>query len=170
MTIAPKKYEYKVEIRRVVDGDTVDLFIDTGLHVNVPGQESLIDLGFDVIVKDGRLMLKERVRMAGIDTPESRTRDLREKKFGKLATARVEELLPVGHEFLAVSKTYDATGKYGRAMLDFDLPGHSETLCDLLVTEHLAVRYHGQNKAEIRPEHEANWDWLDSQVEPGVPE
>ena len=160
---AERKYEYEVEIRRVVDGDTVDLYIDTGLRVKVPGQPRVVDLGFSVVIKDGRLMLKERVRMAGIDTPESRTRDLREKKFGKLATARVMELLPVGHEFLATSKVYDATGKYGRAMLDFELPDHSESLCDLLVTEHLAVRYHGQNKAEIRPEHEANWAILDAQ-------
>ena len=167
MTTTEKKvFEYYVEIRRVVDGDTVDLFIDTGVGVDVPGQDSVVDLGFSVVIKDGRLMLKERVRLAGIDTPESRTRDPREKKFGKLATKRVMELLPVGRTFLATSKVYDATGKYGRAMLDFDLPGHSESLCELLVTEHLAVRYHGQNKAEIRPEHEANWDILDAaQVE-----
>ena len=156
-----KMFKYHVEIRRVVDGDTVDLFIDTGVRVDVPGQDSVVDLGFSVVIKDGNLMLKERVRMAGIDTPESRTRDIREKKFGKLATARVMELLPVGHTFLATSKVYDATGKYGRAMLDFELPDYSESLCDLLVKEHLAVRYHGQNKAEIRPEHEANWDVLE---------
>ena len=161
MTTDEKKYEYVVEIRRVVDGDTVDLFIDTGVRVDAPGQDPVIDLGFSVVIRNGKLMLKERVRMAGIDTPESRTRDPREKKFGKLATARVMWLLPVGRTFLATSKVYDATGKYGRAMLDFELPDHSESLCDLLVTEHLAVRYHGQNKAEIRPEHEANWDLLE---------
>ena len=161
--MANKTYEYRVEIRRVVDGDTVDLYIDTGLKVDVPGQDNVVDLGFSVVIRYGRLMLKERVRMAGIDTPESRTRDLREKKFGKLATARVMQLLPVGHDFRATSKVYDATGKYGRAMLDFELPGQSESLCDLLVTEHLAVRYHGQNKKEIRPEHEENWAILDAQ-------
>ena len=160
-------YEYDVEIRRVVDGDTVDLYIDTGLRVGVPGQARVVDLGFSVIVKDGKLLVKERVRLAGIDTPESRTRNLREKKFGKLATARVKELLPVGSTFWTVSKAYDAKGrkvkkgKYGRAMLDFELPGYSESLCELLVHEHLAVRYHGQNKKEIRPEHEANWDILE---------
>ena len=134
-------YEYNVEIRRVVDGDTVDL---------------LIDLGFSTLIK-------ERVRMAGIDTPESRTRDKREKKFGKLATARVMELLPVGQKFVATSKKYNSTGKFGRSMMDFELPDDplGRTLCTVLVAEHHAVRYHGQNKKEIRPEHEANWDILE---------
>ena len=131
-------YEYKVTIDRVVDGDTVDLFID---------------LGFSVIIK-------ERVRMAGIDTPESRTRDPREKFFGKLATARVNELLPVGETFRAVSESYDSRGKFGRAMMDFELPDGS-MLCATLIAEHLAVAYHGQNKSEIRADHEANWGILD---------
>ena len=68
-------YEYKCKIVRVVDGDTVDVDID---------------LGF------GMWMHKERVRLYGIDTPESRTRDLEEKKFGLFAKKYVEEYLPVG--------------------------------------------------------------------------
>ena len=131
-------YEYNVTVDRVVDGDTVDIWID---------------LGFDV-------QIFERVRMAGIDTPESRTRDDREKIYGKMATARVEELMPVGGKFLAVSTSYDARGKFGRAMMDFHLPD-GQMLCQLLVDEKLAVPYHGQNKADIRAEHEANWDALE---------
>ena len=132
-------HEYNVIIDRVVDGDTVDVWID---------------LGFDV-------RIFERVRMAGIDTPESRTRDLREKKFGKMATARVEELLPAGDTFVAVSKSYGAQGKFGRAMLDFVLPDGS-MLCQRLIDEHMAVAYHGQNKADIRADHEMNWLILDN--------
>ena len=132
-------YEYSVTIDRVVDGDTVDIWID---------------LGFDV-------RIFERVRMAGIDTPESRTRDLREKKFGKIATARVQELLPVDETFTAVSSSYDARGKFGRAMMDFYLP-EGKMLCQALIDEHLAVPYHGQNKKDIRAEHEQNWDFLES--------
>ena len=132
-------YTYNVEIRRIVDGDTIDV---------------ILDLGFSVLVK-------ERVRLAGVDTPESRTRDLREKKFGKIATARVEELLPVGEKFLAHSTSYNATGKFGRAMLDFDLPD-GRRLAAALVEEHMAVPYHGQNKRDIRVEHEANWAILDA--------
>ena len=68
-------YEYKCEIVRVVDGDTVD--------VN-------IDLGFNT------WLWKERIRLNGIDTPESRTRDLEEKKAGLYAKSVVEGFLPVG--------------------------------------------------------------------------
>ena len=132
-------HDYKVKIDRVVDGDTVDVWID---------------LGFDV-------WIFERVRMAGIDTPESRTRDPREKIYGKMATARVQELLPVGDKFSVVSMNYDAKGKYGRAMLDFYLP-NGNMLCQTLVDEHLAVAYHGQNKADIRVDHEANWAFLEA--------
>ena len=65
-------YEYRVKIVRVVDGDTVDVDID---------------LGFGVWLK------KQRVRLYGIDTPESRTRDLVEKKFGKMAGAHLKARL-----------------------------------------------------------------------------
>ena len=67
-------YEYKCRIDRVIDGDTVDVDID---------------LGFGVWLR------KERVRMYGIDTPESRTRDLEEKKYGLAAKAFVLAFLPV---------------------------------------------------------------------------
>ena len=68
-------YEYQCRILRVIDGDTVDIDID---------------LGFGV------WMHRERVRLHGIDTPESRTRDLEEKKFGLLAKTYVRDHLPVG--------------------------------------------------------------------------
>ena len=68
-------YEYKSKILRIVDGDTVDVDID---------------LGFGVWLH------KERVRIMGIDTPESRTRDKVEKKFGLASKARLKELMPIG--------------------------------------------------------------------------
>ena len=127
--------EYNCIIERVVDGDTVDV---------------RVDVGFDV-------WTRQRVRLLGIDTPESRTRDLREKKFGKLATARVQELLPVGSkQLIEVTK---GRGKYGRYLADFYLEGH--TLCEVLVIERLAVEYEGQAKAEVRAAHEENWDHLE---------
>ena len=67
-----KMYRYKVEVTRVVDGDTVDVDID---------------LGFGMTYK------KQRVRLMGIDTPESRTRDLVEKLFGKASKKHLKELL-----------------------------------------------------------------------------
>ena len=155
-------YEYQTEIRRVVDGDTVDLWIDMGVAIELPGQKDIVDLGFNVFIKDGRLTLKDRVRLFGVDTPESRTRDLREKKFGKLATIRVKELLPVGGKFKCRSEEYDAKGKFGRGLFDFELsPG--QFLCQLLLDEHHAVPYHGESKAEARPLHEANFDILEAQ-------
>ena len=79
-------YEYRCEIVRVVDGDTVDINID---------------LGFGVWLND------ERVRLMGVDTPESRTSDKVEKLFGYAAKAFVEAALPVG------SMQQLATKKYG---------------------------------------------------------
>ena len=131
-------YTYFCTIRRVVDGDTIDV---------------LVDLGFSVCIR-------ERVRLAGIDTPESRTRDKREKKYGKLATARVAELMPVGQIFEGRCRSYHSRGKYGRAMMDFVLPGGA-LLCETLVSEHLAVPYGGEHKREIRALHEANWAHLE---------
>ena len=64
-------YEYRCKVIKVIDGDTVDVDID---------------LGFDIIIKG------ERVRIMGIDTPESRTRDKIEKKFGLAAKAKLKEL------------------------------------------------------------------------------
>ena len=92
-------YEYKCKILRVVDGDTVDVDID---------------LGF------GMWMHKERVRMMGIDTPESRTRDKVEKAFGLASKERLKELLPIGS--IQVLKTEidrsgeDSRGKFGRVL------------------------------------------------------
>ena len=113
-------YQYHAVVNRVVDGDTVDL---------------RIDLGFKV-------WIEERCRLLGVDTPETRTRDEREKRFGKMATARVEELLPPGSEHV-INTSFDSHGKYGRAMVDFQPPGGG-TLCELLVAEHLAVPYSGR--------------------------
>lgn len=91
-------YEYRCVIVRVIDGDTVDVDID---------------LGFGVWLKD------ERVRIVGIDTPETRTKDLEEKRFGLAASARAAELLPVGSKQTLKSK--DFKGKFGRILGDFAL-------------------------------------------------
>ena len=90
-------YEYRCKILRVVDGDTVDVDID---------------LGF------GIWMHKERIRLHGIDTPESRTRDLEEKYYGNLAKEKMQFFLPVGStQRLVTSK--DKAGKFGRILGKF---------------------------------------------------
>lgn len=129
-------YEYKVYVTRVVDGDTVDVDID---------------LGFGVILK------KERVRIMGIDTPESRTRDKVEKKFGLASKARLKEIL--GKEAVLVCKEYDAKGKFGRVLGDFTT-NDGRMVTDVLVEEGHAVAYFGGNKEEIQIKHMANREKL----------
>ena len=134
-------YEYKCKILRVVDGDTVDIDID---------------LGF------GIWMHKERVRMMGIDTPESRTRDKVEKAFGLASKARLKELLPVGS--IQVLKTEidrsgeDKKGKFGRILGDFIIEDKRAT--DILIEEGHAVAYFGGSKEEIEMKHMANREKL----------
>lgn len=130
-------YEYKCKILRVVDGDTVDVDID---------------LGF------GMWMHKERVRMMGIDTPESRTRDKVEKAFGLASKARLKELLPIGS--MSVLKTEidrsgeDKKGKFGRILGDFFIEDKRAT--DILIEEGHAVAYHGGSKDDVDAQHMAN--------------
>ena len=134
-------YEYKCKILRVVDGDTVDVDID---------------LGFGV------WMHKERVRMMGIDTPESRTRDKVEKTFGLASKDRLKDLLPIGS--MQVLKTEidrsgeDKKGKFGRILGDFLIDDRRVT--EILVEEGHAVAYFGGSKEEIAAKHLVNRDKL----------
>ena len=134
-------FYYKAEILRIVDGDTVDIDID---------------LGF------GMWMHKERVRMMGIDTPESRTRDKVEKLFGLASKARLKELLPTGS--IQILKTEidksgeDKKGKFGRILGDFILEDKRAT--DILIEEGYAVAYFGGSKDEIEMKHLANREKL----------
>ena len=129
-------YEYQCKILRVVDGDTVDIDID---------------LGFGVWLH------RERVRIAGIDTPESRTRDATEKVFGLASKQRLKDFLPVGSMQVLVCKEYDSKGKFGRILGDFKIEGYDEEhVSDQLVAEGHAVAYFGGSKDEIALKHEAN--------------
>ena len=129
-------YEYKVYVTKVIDGDTVDVDID---------------LGFGVMLK------KERVRIMGIDTPESRTRDKVEKVFGLAAKARLKELL--GKTATLVCKEYDAKGKFGRILGDFTtIDGRMVT--DVMIEEGHCVAYFGGSKDEIQAKHLVNREKL----------
>jgi len=129
-------HEYKVNIIKVVDGDTVDVDID---------------LGF------GIWLHKERVRVMGIDTPESRTSDAVEKVFGLAAKARLSSLL--GAEAILQTqvskKGQDMKGKFGRVLGNFLTLG-GERCATILVREGHAVPYTGGNKDEIQRQHLAN--------------
>jgi micrococcal nuclease len=87
-------YEYKAKLVRVVDGDTVDAMIDCGFSV----------------------FRKERIRLKGINAPESRTRDKEEKKRGLAAKARLKELIREGKNEFMVKTSIDKKGKYGRLL------------------------------------------------------
>ena len=143
-------YEYRIRIVRVVDGDTVDCDIDVGF-------------GIWLLHSKDR---PQRIRLAYLDTPECRTRDKREKKYGLLAKARVEDLLPVGS--LARLKSHKLD-KYGR-ILGTVWPRDDETalqssVTELLIAERLGVPYMGGNKAAARAAHEANWKLIEEREE-----
>ena len=127
--------EYDVKVLKVVDGDTVDVDID---------------LGFGIVLTD------ERVRIMGIDTPESRTSDKIEKVFGLAAKARLKELL----DEEAILITYDdrngedMKGKFGRVLGDFRVGG--KTVTEILIEEGHAVKYEGQSKDDVQDAHMAN--------------
>jgi micrococcal nuclease len=124
-----KMYEYRCKIRRVIDGDTVDIDID---------------LGFGVWRKE------ERVRLFGVDTPESRTRDKQEKVYGKNAKRFVEAFLGK-NEVRLMTEKYDSKGKFGRILGDLYVDDVS--LCESLIESSNAVPYFGQSKEEIEEEH-----------------
>ena len=128
-------YKYRARVINVIDGDTVDVDID---------------LGFDIVLRD------ERVRIIGIDTPESRTRDRVEKLFGKLASKRVKELLE-GDVVLCTRLNKDGEdmrGKFGRVLGDFKIG--DKLLTEILIEEGYAVAYHGGSKEDIDAQHLAN--------------
>ncbi len=129
-------YEYKCTVNKVIDGDTVDVDID---------------LGFGIVLTD------ERVRIMGIDTPESRTRNKIEKLFGLAAKQRLKELLSKQ----CVLKTEinkdgeDMKGKFGRVLGDF-ISDNGRLVTDIMIEEGHAVAYHGQSKDDIQDAHLEN--------------
>jgi len=136
-------YEYRCKVLKIVDGDTVDVDID---------------LGFGIVLKN------ERVRIMGIDTPESRTRDKVEKQFGLAAKKRLKEMLD--NKSGPILKTQinkkgeDMKGKFGRILGDFTVY-HGPTdswrmVTEIMVEEGHAVAYFGGSKDEVQAKHMAN--------------
>lgn len=136
-------YEYRCKVLKIVDGDTVDVDID---------------LGFGIVLKN------ERVRIMGIDTPESRTRDKVEKQFGLAAKKRLKEMLD--NKSGPILKTQinkkgeDMKGKFGRILGDFTVY-HAPTdawrmVTEIMVEEGHAVAYFGGSKDEVQAKHMAN--------------
>jgi|TARA_B110000285_G_scaffold56571_1_gene64313 micrococcal nuclease len=143
-----KNTEFHVNVTKVVDGDTVDVDID---------------LGFSTVLK------KQRVRLMGIDTPESRTRDLVEKKFGKAAKAHLKMLLSGGQVTLI---SHDK-GKFGRILGELFVEPPCECGCkkkepclcpvvervsanQQMIDDAHAVAYTGENKDTTEDRHLIN--------------
>ena len=123
-------YEYNCEVTRVVDGDTVDV---------------IIDLGFDI-------SYSSRVRLYGIDTPESRTRDKDEKARGLISKDFLKSYLDKGGVVIRTRK--DKKGKFGRILGEMIV--EDTNINELMIKEHHAVKYHGQSKDDIEAEHLVN--------------
>ena len=117
------KHNYSAKLLRVVDGDTAD---------------AMIDLGFDVWVKS-------RIRFYGVDTWESRTRNLEEKKLGLAAKAYVKDLLENSDDgkFSIISH---GVGKYGRVLGELFVKGHETSVNQLLIENGHAYEYEGGKK------------------------
>ena len=125
-------YEYSCKVTRVVDGDTVDV---------------ILDLGFSILHKC-------RVRLYGIDTPESRTRNKDEKIRGKLASAFLTDAIKKGKKVTLRSKLKDSKGKYGRVLGEIVVD--EININQSMIINHMAVRYFGQSKDDIEAEHLQN--------------
>ena len=132
-------YEYGCKVTRVVDGDTVDV---------------ILDLGFSILHKC-------RVRLYGIDTPESRTRDKDEKVRGKLAAKFLQDAIDNGKKVVLRSKLKDSKGKYGRVLGEIIVDNINLNVS--MIEKNLAVAYFGQSKDDIEAEHLKNRDILITQ-------
>ena len=113
-----------------------------------------IDLGFGVWLK------KQRVRLYGIDPPESRTRDLNEKKYGLMAKEYLKERISNG----AILKTrLDGKGKYGRILGEFIVLDNEVrvNVNQEMIDKHYGVAYYGQSKKEIAEQHLINYTFFD---------
>lgn len=132
--------EYDVVLLKSVDGDTVDVDID---------------LGFGVWLRN------ERVRIMGIDTPESRTANEVEKLFGKAAKNRLKELLENGGVLITTEEASgeDMRGKFGRILGDFRTPD-GKLVTEVMIAEGHCVPYFGGSKDDVQAQHAINRERL----------
>jgi micrococcal nuclease len=120
-------YEYYVrKVENVVDGDTIDV---------------LIDLGFDIL-------FQSRVRLAGIDTPESRTKDLKEKALGLESKEYLKKALKDAKSVVIKTEKMDSSEKYGRILGWVYINGDTESLNDKMINDGYAWGYMGDTKVK----------------------
>ena len=120
-------YEYYVrKVENIVDGDTIDV---------------VIDLGFDIL-------FQSRVRLAGIDTPESRTKDLAEKALGLESKEYLKKHLKDAKSVVIKTEKMDSSEKYGRILGWVYVNGDTESLNDKMINDGYAWGYMGDTKVK----------------------
>ena len=120
-------YEYYVrKVENIVDGDTIDV---------------LIDLGFDIL-------FASRVRLAGIDTPESRTKDLKEKALGLESKEYLKKALKDAKSVVIKTEKMDSSEKYGRILGWVYINGDTVSLNDMMINDGYAWGYLGDTKVK----------------------
>lgn len=128
-------YQYKAKVLKVLDGDTVDIDLD---------------LGFNIVLAN------QRVRMAGIDTPESRTTDSEEKVRGQLSKKKLSDKLPVGSWVKIETRKSDSNDdKFGRILGVFIMEDGT-SLNQWMIDNNYAVLYNGENKELVQEMHRYN--------------
>jgi micrococcal nuclease len=128
-------YQYKCKINKVLDGDTVDIDLDLGFNI---------------------FLANQRVRMAGVDTPESRTTNKEEKPRGLLSKKKLAEKLPVGSwQIIETQRSDNNDDKFGRILGVFILEDGTK-VNDWLIKNNYAVPYKGDNKELTQADHQAN--------------
>ena len=133
----PTDFSYRVsKVVKIIDGDTIDV---------------ILDLGFDI-------MYKSRVRLFGIDTPESRTRDVIEKEYGLMSKKYLTNKLKSAKKISIKTYKGEETGKFGRILGDVFVDGKSVNL--MMCNDGYAVKYYGQNKKLVEEAHMKNRNLL----------
>ena len=129
----PTDFSYRInKVTKVVDGDTIDV---------------LLDMGFDI-------KYKSRVRLFGIDSPESRTRNKEEKVRGLLSKVYLKDAIKKAKKLTIKTHKGSETGKFGRILGEIFADGINLNL--KMCTEGYAVQYYGQNKSLVEAEHMKN--------------
>lgn len=120
-------YEYRIKkVYKVVDGDTIDVDIDLGFNIS----------------------FFQRVRLAGIDTPESRTKDVHEKKLGLEVKEKLSDLLKSANKIVIRTEKPDSTEKYGRILGWLFIDDNKLSVNEILIKEGYAWDYMGETKVK----------------------
>ena len=125
-------YQYNCTVTKIIDGDTLDVDIDLGFSVK---------------------LTKQRIRMMGIDTPESRTRNLEEKKRGLISMQYLLDTCPIGSTIRLVSHD---KGKFGRILGSIYTEASEQSINKIMCDEGFAVEYYGGSKDDLEEQHQIN--------------